>query len=475
MFKHGVYIHEDPTPILPPVRVNSAIPVAFVTAPIHLAQDPYNVTNKPELLFNFAEGVRTFGHSMRPEIWDNYTSCQMLFSQFTLFGVAPLVVVNVLDPTRHIERVQAHEVNLVNGQGVIADEGVLIDTVKVAGAEDADPSIVFSFNRDGHVVIHATLAPADSTITVSYTKLAPEKVDIYDIIGGYNSIKGKNEGLEAVEDVFPLYRVIPGQLLAPGFSSDPVVAAVMETKGSNINGHFRCITLCDMPASLRLQDVPRFKNLNNFVSTRQINCWPKLRLGNQTYYFSTQLAGLIGRTDHNNRGVPYHSPSNLNLRINGICDDKGEEIDINKQTANHLNSQGIVTAINSFRGWVAWGNHTGIFPGSTDVKDKFIPIRRMFDWIGNTIVKTYWQKVDFPMTPRTIDTIIDSVNIWLNGLAAQGFILGGRAEFLRDDNPTTDLLSGIARFRVHVSPPPPLQTAEFILQYDPEYLQTLFA
>ena len=76
---------------------------------------------------------------------------------------------------------------------------------------------------------------------------------------------------------------------------------------------------------------------------------------------------------------------------------------------------------------------------------------------------------------RTIETIVDSVNIWLNGLAAREFILGGRIEFLQDDNPLTDLIDGIARFMVRIAPPPPMEEAEFILQYDPNYLMNLFA
>jgi len=100
----------------------------------------------------------------------------------------------------------------------------------------------------------------------------------------------------------------------------------------------------------------------------------------------------------------------------------------------------------------------------------------MYYWIGNTLVLTHFGRVDKPISRRLRDTIIDSANIWLNGLAARGFILGGRIEPLQeDDNPLTDLLDGILRFRVRVSPPPPFEQGEFILQYDPDYLLTLFS
>ena len=489
MFRRGIFISEEPTPIVPPVRVSTAMPVAFVTAPVHLSEDPYAVTNKPELLFTYADAVRKFGFSMRPEIWDNYTAPQMIFSQFALYAVAPLVLVNVLDPKIHNERVMGESLTLDGYSGILEVDGVLIDTVRVQGYEEGK-HYALSFNRDGFVVVNAFEditggVEQNKTLTLSFTKLAPEKVDLYDVIGGYDMASDRNLGLEIVEDIFPDFRLIPGQLLAPGFSSDPVVAAVMETKGGNINGHFSCITLCDMPTLVengagqmvrhRFTDVPAWKNRNNFTSTRQINCWPMLRLGNQKYYYSTQLAGRIGRTDFENRHVPYRSPSNQRLEINGICNANGDEIKLNINQSNFLASQGITSAINWTQGWVSWGGRTGAFPGTTDPKDVQISIRRMFDWVGNTIVLTHWRKVDAPLTRRRVETILDSIGIWFNGLASQEFILGGRIELLPGDNPKTDLLDGFIRFRIHIAPPPPMEAAEFIMQYDPDYLQTLFA
>lgn len=493
MYRHGIYISETPTSILPPVRVDAAMPVALVTAPVHLSTDPYAVTNEPRLCFTNSDAVSAFGFSMRPEIWDNYTAPQLIFSQFALFGVSPIVIINVLDPKTHNTKVQGEPMNLNGHVGILEVDGVLIDTVSLHSESgtiyEAGVHYGLSFDRDGFVTVNAYKEipggiPENAKLILNYTKLAPEKVDIYDIIGGYNIQTGKNEGLELINEIFPRFRLVPGQLLAPGFSADPAVAAVMETKASNINGHFRCITLCDMPTMAerngilvhhRFTDIPAWKNQNNFVSERQINLYPKVRLGNQIFYYSVQMAGLIGRTDADNSGVPYNSPSNKNLRINGLCYADGEELILNNEQANFLNGQGIVTAINFTNGWVAWGNRTGTFPGNTDVKDAFIPIRRMFDWIANTIVLTYWNKIDFPLTRRTIETIEDSINIWFNGLAAREFILGGRIEFLPDDNPTTDLLNGTVKFRLRIAPPPPMQEIEFILEYDPAYIQNLFA
>jgi phage tail sheath protein FI len=124
---------------------------------------------------------------------------------------------------------------------------------------------------------------------------------------------------------------------------------------------------------------------------------------------------------------------------------------------------------------MGWGNRTAAYPGVTDVKDTFVPLRRMFSFVGNTLVTTAWQLVDRPLNRRLAGTVCDTFNVWLNGLARREFLLGGRVEFLSNDNPTTDLMDGIARFHVFFTPPSPARELDFILEYDPAYIQTLFA
>ena len=54
-------------------------------------------------------------------------------------------------------------------------------------------------------------------------------------------------------------------------------------------------------------------------------------------------------------------------------------------------------------------------------------------------------------------------------------ILGGRVEVLPEENPTTDLMDGIIRFHVYATPPGPARELDFIIEYDPAYLETLFS
>lgn len=480
-YKHGVYIYEVPTSIVPPSEATAGLPIVFGTAPVNLAQE-LNV-NKPVLCYTYKEAVQAFGFS---ENFEKYTLCEFIKSQWALFNVSPAVLVNILDPSIHKKDKKDTVVTIKDKAAIITEDGVMKDSVVVKATEGTttytkDTDYTLAFDDDGKLVINIRTGGSIPVNTVSlkvdYIAIDPTMVDSGDIIGGVDINTGAYEGLELVNEVFPRFRLVPGQILAPKFSVDPAVAAVMAAKGSNVNGHFRCIALTDVPTDTvnKYTDVAAWKNLNNYVSERQVVCWPKVKLGNETFHMSTQLAGVICRTDALNEDVPYVSPSNKNFQMNAAVLADGKEIFLGPDQAAYLNGQGIVTALNFIGGWKCWGNRTGVYPGVTDPKDAFIPIRRMFDWIGNTLVLTFWQKVDYPINKRLIETITDSVNIWLNGLTARQFILGGRVEFDEAENPVTDLMDGTIKFHLYVTPPPPAREIDFILEYDPSYFETLFA
>ena len=202
----------------------------------------------------------------------------------------------------------------------------------------------------------------------------------------------------------------------------------------------------------------------------EIVCWPMLKLGDQVFHMSTQLAGLIAATDTEN-GAPHCSPSNHGIKADSLVLEDGTEVLLSKAQADQVNNAGVVTALNFMGGFVCWGNYTACYPTNTDVKDYFIPISRMFDWVANTLIQTFWGQLDKPMTRRLIDTVLDSANVWLNGLTGSGYILGGRVEMIESENPLTNLLAGIINLHVYITPPSPAQEIDFTLEYDASYVQ----
>ena len=482
-FRHGVYKQEVPTSLSSPVRTESGLPVIVGTAPIHLASDEEALknVNKPQLVYDYGEAVSMFGFSRD---WEKYTLCEFIYSQFALFAVSPCVLINVLDPEKHKETVAPVDFPITNGEADLGKDVILAKgvTFEAGTTYTAGKDYSLGYDESGNAILTVIkggrLATA-STVKVGFTRIKPDMVTSYDIIGGIDANTDAKTGFELVNSVFPKFRMIPGLLGSPKWSTKPEVAAVMRAKAENINGVFTAMSVVDIPSDSdgadRYSEAPEWKNRNNYTGVHEIVCWPKVKLGDDVFHLSTQLIGLINKTDANNDDTPYVSPSNKSLQMDSCVTDDGREVDLGLDTANYLNGQGIVTALNWTGGWRAWGNRTGAFPDNTDVKDKFIAVRRMFDWIGNEFVRTMWQNVDTDMSLRLIRTVLNSYNIRLDGLAARGNILGGRIEFMSTENPATDLLDGIMRFHIYFSPAIPAEQIWGIFEYDPGYLGQLFS
>lgn len=433
------------------------------------------------MAYTYADAVAALGYS---DDWTNYSLCELVHSHFVLYQKAPLILVNVLDPANHKVTVAPAAVNVNNRVAMLNDEGVLLTTLKVRSSDGnstyvAGTDFTAAFDEDGRVVLttKASGAIAANTVQLSigYDKVSPEAVDMNDIIGGLTS-GGDYTGFELINQVYPRFGILPDLLLAPGWSHLPAVAAVMRAKAGNINGNFKAMALTDVDPAQSYSDAGAWKSDNNYNGSLQIASYPMLTLGEKQYHFSTQLAGLITSTDTHNGGVPFVSPSNKALQADGTALSDGTSLYLGIDQVSYMNSLGIMTAVNlGTSGWKAWGNNTGAFPESTDPKDSFIPVRRMFNWIGNSLILTYMQKVDDPMNKRLIAAVTDSVNIWLNGLTASGALLGGRVEFNASENQAADLMAGKITFHLYITPPGPAQEISFQLEYDTTYLAALVA
>jgi phage tail sheath protein FI len=421
-YKHGVFVEEQATRLVTPATAEAAMPVIVGTAPVHnLPEAAEKPVNAPMLIYSMPQFAAAFGMPAADENEADYTLYQAAKVYLTRYKVAPLVCVNVFDPANHV----------VTPEDVAEDENLT----------EGDPDV--------------------------------GKVTGTDIIGGV-AANLKRTGLALVEEVFPRFRLTPGQILAPKYSGTPAVALAIKDACTNICGHFKAVGIIDVPDSVEIYtDVPAWLNDNNLIDPNLL-----CMFGNAVYNGivepgSIHLAGVTGARDATTDGIPFWSPSNKNLECEGLVHN-GQELHLTPVEAAYLNANGIVTGINMIGGLKAWGDQTTAYPGITDVKDSSIPIRRMFTWIGNTLVLTSWQFVSNPVRRRLIETVQDTFNIWLNGLTAREFILGGRVTFEMADNPTSDLMDGKVRWHVYITPPQAARELTFILEYDPSYLSTLF-
>ena len=480
-YRHGIYGNEQPTSLVPMTQTDSGLVVAFGTAPTHLASSPAAV-NTPVLAYTYKEAVAAMGDCTD---FESYTLCEVIQAHFALYHMAPIVLVNVLDSGKHKTDVAKAEQVMTQNVTTIA-EPVLLNTLKVYASMTAENALTIgtdytaAYNDDNVLVITRLDGGAINAdagkIVVAYTKLDPTAVTRADIIGGIDNTTEAAEGLELIDEIYPRFGLVPGSIIAPKWSGDSGVAAVMKAKSTNIDGHFRAIALADAPTDevKSYSQAAAWKNKNNYADTSLVLCWPMLSLAGQKFHLSTQLASLMAQIDSSHDDIPYNSPSNKSLQADSAVLKDGTEVFLNSSNAAYLNGQGIVTALNFIGGWKAWGNRTTVYPATTDPKDAFLPIRRMFNWVNNTLITTFWSKIDEPTNKRLIETVVDSANIWLNSLTAIGALLGGRVEFRSDENSTTDLMDGKIVFHVYFTPPSPAREITFTQEYDPDYIATLF-
>lgn len=465
---HGINVSKQQTSISTPVVVASGVHFAVGVAPVQMVGGK---TNEVIMLNTYEEAVQLLGYS---DDWAKYDLCMEMYSAFQLYNVAPVFMVNVLDPSKHRSEDKTVQETPVDNQVLLPLEAIA-ETVKVAEKVEGQDYTVFYSNTN--CVVEFTEDPA-AEVSITYKEVDPSQVKKSDVIGGYDVVTHKTTGMELIDAVFPKYTVAPDLILCPNWSHDSEVAAVMSAKMENINGVFSGdavvdLSTADSGGANYYTDVPALKKKNNISSTNQLACWPMVKLGDRVFRYSVQLAGVISRTDNDGSlgdGTPCESASNKTLRADSMVLANGEEVTLDVQKANYLNDNGIITALNFYNGFVSWGNYTAAFPASTDPVDYFYCISRMFKWVARTVVLSYWNYVDRRMVRRVLDAILQGVNNWLNSLTAEEKILGGRVEMLETENSTTALMAGRVKFHIYITPPSPLQEMDWVEEYDVSYL-----
>ena len=484
MAKLGVHVFEKATSVQTPKVATVGIPFVVGTAPVQSAAKPAK-SNVPVLVTSWDEAVEKLGFSYD---WESYTLCEFMYSHLQLFGAQPVIFCNINDPAS-MKREEAAADYTVADHRVAVSVDAIADTIKVSVAEgagetaatralerDTDYSILYDRDdTDTYVCIVELLEDGSAynaeTVSVAYSAADPKTATVADVV----------DGVAQVDACLTAVGLVPDLIAAPGWSHNTVVAAVMATKAAAINGLFKGKAVIDADSGedgvTEYSQLSGYKNKNNFVDVDQIICWPMVQLGDYRFHLSTQICGLMATVDAGNRGIPYESPSNKNLKMDACVLADGTPVNLTWNQVDLIaGSWGVVTAVNFLdSGWVAKGNYTACYPGNTDVKDQFIPVSRMFDFIGNTLIRTFWSKLDKPMTPALRDSILQTCNIWLGGLTGGGYLYGARAEMLAEENPLTSLLDGIITLHIYNAPPVPAQEIDFILEYDVSYMETALA
>ena len=472
VYKHGVYVTEQPTGVVAPVQSTAGLQVVIGTAPINRASDPYHCTNVPSLATSLKEATAALGYD---DNYEKYTLCQSMGACFKVLGVSPVVYINVLDPAKHKKTMTETTVQVNSGVATVAVKDILLDKLVVKSASTAltaGTDYTAAFDDEGYVtiaIIPGGKAASATSLTVSGTQIDPTAVTADDVVGGVN-VQGVETGMEVIRQIYPALNMTPGILLAPGWSENATVAAGLQAKTTGINGVFRAVCIVDVDSSTTgakmYTGVKQQKEKQAITSANCYPVWLYAKVGDVVYAGSAMAAALTVATDAANGDIPYVSPSNKTLAISAACLKDGTEVLLDQEQANVVNSFGVATWLN-MSGFRLWGNNTACYPDNTDPKDRWFSVRRFMSWDDNTFIQTYFSKVDSPLNKRLIEALVDSENVRGNSFVSRGICACYELEYNEDENPTTSLLNGCITFHKKVSPYNPAEDIEELVEFDP--------
>ncbi len=441
-FFHGVKTSREQNAGQTIRQADSGICLAIGTAPSHTIKGG---GERIIMASSFNEASVKAGYS---DDWAKYTLCEAMYAFFKVYGAGPLIMINAAAGADGGEAVTA-DAEVINGKAELCYEAIR-DTIAIEGMEEGkDYEIEY---EDGKCVIK--LIKSAASVNVTYKAVQP--VTEGDII----------KAIDEADRVYAKYGIIPDIFIAPGWSRKAEVANALAAKTDKINEIFKGgAAMCDIEADTLEKAIEEKKK--NFNSPNEYVCWPKVRLGERVLHLSTAAAGLTASHD-SEIGTPSESPSNLPLKMSAAVKDDGTEVLLTMGEGNLLNAAGIATALSFMGGLKLWGNTMASYPDNLDESEYFINMHRMRRFVENTLILTHWARVDRNQTKRLIDNVIDTTNIWLNGLTSAGALPGGSSAALDEDNTKESIAAGKTKYRVKLGMWAPNQVMEFVTEYDAE-------
>lgn len=468
---YGVKVVDQASTVTSPNAALTGITIAFGTAPVHQVSGSVNQVVAAN---TYEEAVDALGYS---DDWDKYTLCEVMHVYFKQYGLAPLLLVNVLDPDKKKTKVAARSCAITGGK-IELDGDAIAKSIEVKKGETTyeageDYDVMYS---EGKCIIE--ILDGGKMTELSEVNVGYDKVDFAissltsDMIGGRDVSTGKKTGMELIDMAYFQTGILPNILIAPGFSKNPEVASVMAAK-TEFATVFRGTCYCDIDTATATGYVAAVtaKNANSaFQNKNQVMCWPKAKSGDRIAHMSTHIAAEQCVVDLANDDIPSHVASNQPLDIDSVVLADGTEVLMDLDMANHLRENGICTGLRFINGFTAWGSYTAA-TDSDDPKDVMIHISRMFGYINNYIVLTFWKKVDDHITPRYAEAIVDEINSWLDNLTSNEHLYGARCELKREENRLEDLQKGIIRVHIYMAVPSLANEIDFLLEYDSNYVE----
>lgn len=467
-YKHGIYTESISTAGGLQTLAAGTVPVYIGTAPIHKVTGTDNKVNTPILINSYNDFVQKVGYS---DNWDSFTLCEAAYAHFKngIQAIAPFIVVNMFNSTKHITAKSTASVTFTNKVGYIDNPN---DDIVISSFESDDLGSDFTavYTSDNRIRITYTGSAALTTATVSYVKFDISKIESDDFVAAIN----------AIDNATVMLGVTPNIIVAPKFSSTYKDVIINKCE-SRISGKWACVGYIDIPTdSVTSIEAARTYKETNAITSKYVRLhYPKAKYNGRVFHLSVLDAVVTQMTDNDTDGVSCRSSSNKRISCDVPVLNATTAMVYSESSANKLNEKGITT-INYIGGYYRlWGGHMANYDyskiASIEAQDRSDATVRMKIYLDNWLKREFVDNIDTLLTRREIDNLLSSINIGLNSFVNSGYLLKGDCYFDEGNNPTAELADGNLVLDVLHTETPNGKSISFKLQYDVSGLESLYA
>lgn len=477
-YKHGIYgtvaVTNNPTGFS-----QSTIPAYIGSAPVHRigSNKVSDYVNKPFVVSSLREAKELGLYS---DDWNTYTLCEAIHAHFMngAQSVAPIILVNVLNPetdteskagtaTVTMKKMGTKFVGYINDPLCISD-GIALTATSADGVTIG----TVTYKHDGDTVVieaEVTLASGKEA-TSSFTANATyNKIGFTDEKFTKTAVEAALSSLDYCEQ---LTGYIPNIIAAPGISDKPELHSLLVQKAMDkLSGKWNFIVLSDIPKTNETYAAAiDWKAKNAYGSKYDKVFWPAVAYGDKVYHMSTIGAYMMQYMDTQNSDVPYVSISNKPIFCDrAVVGATNSTLLISEEEANGANQVGITTVNSVKRGLRMWGAHMANYNYATvgDIasEDRFDTSIRMMMYILNYLQYQHINEIDSSFTRKDIDSIVNSVQTWLDSLVNDGMLLYAAISFNNESNSDADIANGDFEFDLEVTYSVIAKSITFKLQY----------
>lgn len=396
-------------------------------------------------------------------------------------GGATVVVVNVYDEDLHRELVTDEALTVAGRKAKLANAPIGFTAGSPANrmilSKAESPLVIYQEGVDytmddfGNIVFISSQVLDGASLLATYYKLDLTAVSNSQLIGGTDGSNVKT-GSALFDNCFNTFGFRCKLYICPDFDEDNDIATQLRVMSAKFKGYDIVTAPAGTTKTVAITGRGPSGGINFYTSSkRSMVLYDHFQISDpdpgvangteKTVSYSAIFAGVTCNTD-NNEGY-WVSPSNHiiqgvlkpTIALSWAINDASSDV-------NALNEVGITSAANGFgTGIRTWGNRNCSYPVSVGL-ESFMAIVRTADIVDESIEIAMLPFIDKPINQAQIDSIVESVQSFINVQIGRGALLpGSKCYYDAADNPPLELAQGHLVLRTNYCSGPPMERLTF--------------